>query len=346
MASYQSEQPEGAGYAWMIAGGAVIALLVVGVILTRPRPKPQYNPNDLKQPPGAGEWAHKENWPTPAATPSARWRPAPPSPPAMKPANTPAATPPAIVRRQSPNTCPACDARARFLAQAEGSGMEVKVVGANVLEVSPQAKPISTRQGRPMTVWGNTWINAVLDVAINSDRPGDVTAHTSVPVRDSLTETQVLIPVGSTLHGMVRDTAASTVNLNNNSVAVVWDSLVLPNGADIVLPKLPSADVDGLPGLSDKVNRHALQIWGPAILTSAITAAAMLSTTSTYGSYQGYSPESEALGQFGNSLGQKSLQNLNSMLGSVRPTIEVRKGSVIRILVREPGLPFDAPYQG
>jgi len=218
--------------------------------------------------------------------------------------------------------------------------------GANLLEVSRQPKPISTRQGRPMTVWGNTWINAVLDVAINSDRPGDVTAHTSVPVRDSLTETQVLIPVGSTLHGMVKDSAASSINLNNNSIMVVWDSLVLPNGADIVLPKLPSADVDGLPGLSDKVNRHALQVWGPAILTSAITAAAMLSTTSTYGSYQGYSPESEALGQFGNSLGQKSLQNLNSMLGSVRPTIEVRKGSVIRILVREPGLPFDTAYEG
>ena len=341
MANYQPERPEGAGYAWMIAGGAVIATLVLGVILTRPKPQPQYNPNDLKQPPGAGEWAHKENWPTPASTPLARERHALPSQPAMKQANTPA-----IVRRQGLNTCPACDARTRFLAQAEGSSMEVKVVGANVLEVSNQPKPISTRQGRPMTIWGNTWINAVLDVAINSDRPGDVTAHTSVPVRDSLTETQVLIPVGSTLHGMVKDSAASSINLNNNSIMVVWDSLVLPNGADIVLPKLPSAAVDGLPGLSDKVNRHASQVWGPAILTSAITAAAMLSTTSTYGSYQGYSPESEALGQFGNSLGQKSLQNLNSMLGSVRPTIEVRKGSVIRILVREPGLPFDTAYEG
>ena len=341
MASYQSERPEGAGYAWTIAGVAVIAVLVVGIILTRPKPKPQYNPNDLKQPPGAGDWAHKETWPTTMATAAARRQPGLPTRMIAR-----QATPSAIVRRQATNQCPACEARARFLAQAQGSGMEVKVVGANVLEVSNQPKPISTRQGRAMTVWGNTWINAVLDVAINSDRPGDVTAHTSVPVRDSLTETQVLIPVGSTLHGMVKDSTAGAINLNNNSIMVVWDSLVLPNGADIVLPKLPSADVDGLPGLSDKVDRHALQIWGPAILTSAITAAAMLSTTSTYGSYQGYSPESEALGQFGNSLSQKSLSNLNQMLGSVRPTIEIRKGSVIRILVREPGLPFDAPYEG
>jgi type IV secretory pathway VirB10-like protein len=341
MASYQPGRPQGAGYAWTIAGVAVLAVLVIGIVLTRPRPKPQYNPNDLKQPPGAGDWAHKETWPTPMATPPVSERPI--QRPRMIARQ---ATPPPIVRRQASRTCPACDARARFLAQAQGSAMEVKVVGANVLEVSNQPKPISTRQGRPMTVWGNTWINAVLDVAINSDRPGDVTAHTSVPVRDSLTETQVLIPVGSVLHGMVKDTSTGTINLNNNSIMVVWDSLVLPNGADIVLPKLPSADVDGLPGLSDKVNRHQLQVWGPAILTSAITAAAMLSTTSTYGSYNGYSPESEAFGQFGNALGEKSLSNLNMMLGSIRPTIEVRKGTAIHILVREPGLPFDAPYQG
>jgi type IV secretory pathway VirB10-like protein len=117
---------------------------------------------------------------------------------------------------------------------------------------------------------------------------------------------------------------------------VVWDSLTLPHGAPVPLPQLPSADVDGTPGLSDKVNRHALQVWAPAILTSAITAAAMLSTTSTYGSYRGYSPESEALGQFGSSLGQKSISNLNQLLGSVRPTIEVRKGSTMRMLVRDP----------
>jgi hypothetical protein len=34
------------------------------------------------------------------------------------------------------------------------------------------------------------------------------------------------------------------------------------------------------------------------------------------------------------------------MLGTVRPTIEVRRGTTIRILVREPGLPFDGAYEG
>ena len=338
-ATFRLQRPPGASPAWL-AGMVVIALAVfLGIKFTSPKPKPQYNTNDLKQPAGAGDWAHKESWPTPMATP---FRARVETPPPRIPAQQPSAPP--IVRRAT--GCPSCEARERFLAQAEASTMEVKVIGSNVLEVSKQPKPISTKQGRAMAVWANTWINAVLDVAINSDRPGDVVAHTSVPVRDSLTETQVLIPVGSSLHGTVKDvTVGTTVNLNNNSVDVVWDSLVLPNGADVSLPKLPSADVDGLPGLSDKVNRHLPQVWGPAILTSAITAAAMLSTTSTYGGYQGYSPASEAFGQFGNSLGQKSLSNLNSMLGSIRPTIEVRKGTTIRILVREPGLPFEVSYE-
>jgi type IV secretion system protein TrbI len=340
-ASFQIPRPAGPGRAWLLATVGIAAAVFLGIVMTREKPKPQYNANDLRQPAGAGEWAHKETWPTPRATP---FRRPPIAPPPIAPRQV---APPPIVRREGPTGCPACEARERFLAQAEGSSMEVKVIGSNVLEVNPQPKPISTKQGQAMAVWANTWIYAVLDTAIDSDRPGDVTAHTSVPVRDSLTETQVLIPVGSSLHGMVKNvTLGTTVNLNNNSVDVVWDSLVLPNGAPVPLPKLPSADVDGLPGLSDKVDRHALQVWGPAILTSAITAAAMLSTTSTYGSYRGYSPESEALGQFGNSLGQKSLNNLNMMLGLVRPTIEVRKGTTIRILVRDPGLPFDQAYEG
>jgi type IV secretory pathway VirB10-like protein len=85
-------------------------------------------------------------------------------------------------------------------------------------------------------------------------------------------------------------------------------------------------------------------VWAPAVLTSAITAATMLSTTSSYGSVQGYSPTSEAFGQFGNSLGNRSISNLNSMLQQIRPSIEVRKGTIFRVLVTR-DLPFDGPYE-
>jgi type IV secretory pathway VirB10-like protein len=70
----------------------------------------------------------------------------------------------------------------------------------------------------------------------------------------------------------------------------------------------------------------------------------MLSTTSTYGSVQGYSPTSQALGQFGNSLGSRSIGNLDSMLQQIRPSIEVRKGTIFRVLVTR-DLPFDGPFE-
>jgi type IV secretory pathway VirB10-like protein len=247
------------------------------------------------------------------------------------------------IYRQAPRSCPECEARHRLLAAAEGSGMRIKIDGTNTLEVKAVPPPISTRPSAPHTIQFGTWLYAVLDTTINSDRPGDVLAHISQPAYDTVTQSEVLIPAGSHVHGSVKESA--TINLNNNSIEVVWDELRLPNGAEVTLPKLPSADTDGLPGLSDKMDRHALQLWGPSVLISALTAASMLSTTSTYGGLQGYSPTSEALGQFGSSMGSRSVANLNTMLQQIRPTIEVRKGTTIRILVTH-DLPFEGPYGG
>jgi type IV secretion system protein VirB10 len=319
----------------MIALMAMAAAIFFGLYLTRPKPKPPYNPNDLKQPPGAGDWADKETAPAPPPMAVANPQPTPAPHLALNPAQP--------VYRQPASHCEACEQRARVLAAAQASDITVKVPGANTLEVNNAPKSISTRPGAPNTVQLGTWLYAVLDTALNSDRPGDVLAHISQPVYDTVTQSEVLIPAGSHLHGMVRQDAG--LNLNNNSIAVVWDELRLPDGAEVPLPKLPSADVDGMPGLSDQIDRHQLQVWGPSVLISAITAAAMLSTTNSYGSYQGYSPTSEALGNFGTTMGSHSVANLNSLLQQIKPTITVRKGTTIRILVTH-DLPFEGPYEG
>jgi type IV secretion system protein VirB10 len=329
----QIERPPGAGRAWMIALVAMAAVVFAGLYLTREKPKPQYSADDLKQSPGAGSWADKERAPAPA--PAARPQPtAPPHFARISPAQP--------VYRQPSRGCPACDERRRLLAQADASTMTVRVPGTNTLEIDPTPTPISTRPGPAHTVLANSWLYAVLETGIRSDQPGDVIARVSQDVRDTVTQTEVLIPVGSKLHGLVKNSA--TVNLNNTAVTVDWDSLQLPNGAEVSLPKLPSADTDGYPGLSDKVNRHIVQTWAPSVLVSAITAASMLSTTTTYGSVQGYSPTSQALGQFGNSLGSRSIGNLDSMLQQIRPSIDVRKGTIFRVLVTR-DLSFDGAYQ-
>jgi type IV secretion system protein VirB10 len=219
--------------------------------------------------------------------------------------------------------------------------MSVPVAGANTLDLNPTPATIATRPGPPHAVLANSWIYAVLETGIKSDQPGDVIARVSQDVRNTVTQTEVLIPQGSKLHGAVGQSAA--FNLNNTSVTVNWDSLQLPNGAEITLPKLPSADTEGYPGLSDKVDRHIAQTWVPSILVSAITAGSMLATTSTYGGAQGYSATSQALGQFGSNLGSQSIGNLGLMFQQLTPSIEIRKGTIFRVLVTR-DLRFDQPY--
>lgn len=328
------ERPDGLGRAWLIALVVLGVFVGIAIYVTRPKPKDKVNPNEFAQAPGAGSWADKESFTPP--------RPAP----TLAAAEPPHATvvPHQVYRQQGGVTCDqACEARHRLLAQAQGSDMTVKIDGSNVLELNQGPPVITTKPGRAHTVAANSWLYASLETAINSDRPGDVIARTTMNTRDTVHQEEVLIPAGSKLHGKVKDTL-TMVNMNNPSVSVLWDSLQLPNGAEVALPNLPSADVDGAPGLSDKLDRHIAQTWIPSFAIAAVTAAGMLASTPTYGSSSGYSPTSEAFGQFGNSLSGRASSNLNMMLQQVRPTIEVRKGTLIRVLVTR-DLPFEGPYQ-
>jgi type IV secretory pathway VirB10-like protein len=326
------ERPPGAGRAWLIALLGLALLVGFALYLTHPKPKENVNPNEFAQTPGAGSWADKESF-----TPPRPVR-------VLQPSEPPhiAMIPHQVYRQQGPACDQACEARHRLLAQAQASDMTVNIPGSNTLEVNTAPPTIATKPGRPHTVAANSWLYAALETAINSDRPGDVVARTTMDTRDTVHQEEVLIPAGSKLHGKVKDSL--TVNLNNPSVMVLWDSLQLPNGAEVALPGLPSADVDGAPGLSDKLDRHIAQTWIPSFAIAAVTAAGMLASTPTYGGSQGYSPTSEAFGQFGNSLSGRAASNLNMMLQQVRPTIQIRKGTLIRVLVTR-DLPFQGPYQ-
>ena len=330
-------RPPGPGRAWLLATFTMLLGLGVGIYLTAEKPKPKYSGADLREPPGAGAWADKEAQAAPTAAVVAAM-PSPVAAPRVTAISAPAQP---AEYRSAPLPCTACEERQRLLAAAQGSAMSVPVPGVNTLDLNPTPATISTRPGPPHAVLANSWIYAVLETGIKSDQPGDVIARVSQDVRDTVTQTEVLIPQGSKLHGAVSQ--SSTFNPNNTSVTVNWDSLQLPNGAEIALPKLPSADTEGYPGLSDKVDRHVAQTWLPSILISAITAGSMLSTTSTYGSAQGYSTPSEALGQLGSSLGSQSVGNLGLMFQQLRPSIEIRKGTIFRVLVTR-DLLFDQPY--
>jgi type IV secretory pathway VirB10-like protein len=217
--------------------------------------------------------------------------------------------------------------------RAMASDLEVKIEGANVLETprrDPQQVAVATTPAPPHTLLALSFIYATLMTPIDSDHSGDVLAKVSHPVRDQ-TETEVLIPAGSIVHGEQNGTDRG--NINDSSLTVVWDDIELPNGAHIPVPHMNGMNAEGAPGLNGEIDHHLAQIWLPAILTSSITAGVMLAQNPTYGSYQGYSSTQQASGAFASSIGGIATNNLASRLMTIRPTIKIAKGTPIRILV-------------
>ena len=204
---------------------------------------------------------------------------------------------------------------------------------------SPIAVAAQPAPPHAITAW--TWIYGTLETGIESDHPGDVLARVSQDVKDSVTQTEVLIPMGSKLHGY--QGGRRQVERNDTSLLVTWDDIEFPDGAHIPLPHMPGADTAGYPGFEDLVNNHYARTWTPALLISGITAATMLASRPTYGGTNGYDPEQEALGAGAESLGTRAVGQLGTDLGSAKPTLTIRPGYVFRVLVTR-DLVFSGPY--
>ena len=103
----------------------------------------------------------------------------------------------------------------------------------------------------------------------------------------------------------------------------------MPNGTSMTLENLPGADLAGFAGLKDQVNNHTFQIIQAAILSS------ILSVASEIGRDTNDSDLLEALRDGGQStINQAGQQVVQRQLG-VQPTIKVRPGHRLRILVNK-----------
>ena len=161
-------------------------------------------------------------------------------------------------------------------------------------------------------------IGAVMETALNSDLPGFARATVQRDVR-SFDGSAVLIPAGSRIIGQYK----SGIAQGASRVFVLWTRLIRPDGVSIELAS-PAVDELGRGGIGGKVNRHFLQRFGGAILTSVISggisaAAASLSGGSTVivGS------ASQATG-----LASQATQSPD-----IPPTITTRQGAAVRIFV-------------
>ena len=173
----------------------------------------------------------------------------------------------------------------------------------------------ATRLANPSTtIPQGAVIQAVLETALDSTRPGSARAIVSRDVR-GFDGTRVLIPRGSRLYGEYKADLAP----GQNRALIQWTRLIRPDGAVIELDS-PSADQLGRAGVKGKVNSHFLARFGGALLQSTLNLGVGLASRGVTGS-------TVILGLPGSS------QTISPQGDGVKPTLKVAQGTPVSVFV-------------
>jgi type IV secretory pathway VirB10-like protein len=184
-------------------------------------------------------------------------------------------------------------------------------------------------------VQAGTVLPAALVTGIRSDLPGQITAQVTENVYDSPTGSYLLIPQGAKLIGQYD----SQVAFGQSRVLLVWNRLIMPDGASIVLERQQGSDAEGFSGLEVEVDHHWSQLFRAAALST------LLGVGSSLGSNNNESDIAKAI--------RESTQNSMSNVGQqivgrqldVQPTLTVRPGFPVRVIVNRDIVlaPYGAP---
>jgi type IV secretion system protein VirB10 len=196
------------------------------------------------------------------------------------------------------------------------------VHGANSDAINPHSLIPATS---PWIVSAGSIIAASLITGLNSDLPGEVSAQVTENVYDSPTGETLLIPQGSRLIG----SNDNVVSFGQKRALVVWQRLILPDGASIQLDNWPAADKAGSTGLADRVDGHNWQLIKGVALSTLLGVGTELS----YGSSD--SDLARALRQSVETGSDRAGQQLVGKSLDVQPTIRVRPGWPVRVVVHQ-----------
>lgn len=170
-------------------------------------------------------------------------------------------------------------------------------------------------------------IPAALVTGIRSDLPGQVMAHVTEAVFDTLSGQTLLVPQGTRLMGIYD----SRVTHGQSRVLLVWTRLIMPNGRSIVLERLQGADSGGYAGLEDEVDQHWGELSKAALLSTVLGVGAELGAGAD--ADNGNSAIIQALRRgAGNSLNQTGQQVVRRNL-NIQPTLTIRPGFPVRVMV-------------
>jgi len=202
-----------------------------------------------------------------------------------------------------------------------GSGSNQDFGNANYQTTSVEAKQVPHPES---TIMSGEMIHATLNVAVDSDLPGMVTATVTSPAY-SYTGENELIPRGSRLIGQY----SSAVLQGQDRIFIMWNRVVLPNGisVDINSPDTDNIGQAGEP--ADYINRHFWSRFGESILLSILSAGVSnvdVQSNDQYNSAQAYRiAMAESL--------QSSATGTLQQTISTKPTLVRYQGATINVFI-------------
>ena len=173
-------------------------------------------------------------------------------------------------------------------------------------------------------VMAGTVISASLITGLNSDLPGTVLAQVTADVHDSLTGRITLIPQGARLIGKFD----SQLSFGQSRILVVWQRLIFPDGRSLEVDNLPASDTEGFSGLADRVNYH----------TAALLKGIGLSTLLGISGELGRNTDDDFVAALRRSVQETANstgQNIVSREIDVQPTVTIRPGMPLRVIVQK-----------
>jgi type IV secretion system protein VirB10 len=170
-----------------------------------------------------------------------------------------------------------------------------------------------------------TIISASLISGLNSDLPGFVIAQVTENVYDTVSGKYLLIPQGSRLIGKYDNVVA----FGQERALVVWQRIILPDGSSVLIDNLPATDTAGYAGLADDVDLHT---W---TLLKGVALATVLGVGSELAFGINDSDLVRALQQSTQSTTNRAGQRLVERYLNVQPTITVRPGWPLRVIVHK-----------
>lgn len=165
---------------------------------------------------------------------------------------------------------------------------------------------------------------ASLITGLNSDVPGVVIAQVTQNAYDTATGQVLLIPQGSRLLGKYD----SAVGYGQNRALVVWQRLIMPDGSALQLDNMPAADAAGQGGLRDRTDYHAGQLTKGVVLSTLLGVGTELSISGEGDLLRAVRDSAQtSTSRAGDQITQRNLD--------VQPTITIRPGASVRLIVRQ-----------